>query len=393
MKTQRGMSMIEIMVGVLIGLIGCVVIFQMYSVAEARKRSVSSGSDMDIAGRLGMMTLERDLQQAGYGFGMAASATATLGGTALGCNVAAYDSQRPTSDFTFPLAPVVITDGAAGAPDGIAVLQGSSTLLSVPKIVNNGSATATRVKADTGGRAGIGKGDRVIAVYRDAAGTTHDCAMFEITDDTNSDQLTYNHGAGASYTYPDPLNPGQTRSATARHNKGSGFTLGGEGRLYSLGPLASRNVWTVANGRLLVANDLFWTDADGDAQNDRREATDSVVNLQAQYGIDTTVPPDGVVDTWQNAAPADWTVVLAVRFALLTRSQQFERQKITTVVPRWSGSGDGSSPPNEAPFVMTNLDGTADSDPANDPNNWRYYRYNVFEAVVPLRNTIIGRQL
>jgi type IV pilus assembly protein PilW len=44
---------------------------------------------------------------------------------------------------------------------------------------------------------------------------------------------------------------------------------------------------------------------------------------------------------------------------------------------------------------MTNVDGTADSDPtgANAVNNWRNYRYNVYEAVVPLRNTIIGRQL
>jgi type IV pilus assembly protein PilW len=42
---------------------------------------------------------------------------------------------------------------------------------------------------------------------------------------------------------------------------------------------------------------------------------------------------------------------------------------------------------------MTNVDGSADSDPANDPNNWRHYRYNVFEAVVPLRNVIIGKQL
>jgi Tfp pilus assembly protein PilW len=30
---QMGMSMIEIMIGVLVGLIGCVVIFQMYAVA------------------------------------------------------------------------------------------------------------------------------------------------------------------------------------------------------------------------------------------------------------------------------------------------------------------------------------------------------------------------
>jgi type IV pilus assembly protein PilW len=377
-RRQRGMSLIEIMVGVLIGLIGCVVIFQMYSVADARKRTIASGSDMDITGRLGLMSLERDLQLAGYGFGMAASPTATLGGTTLGCNVAAYDNARPTPDFTFRFAPVVITDGAAGAPDTIAVLKGSSTMVAAPKVIDLGSAIATRVKADTGGRTGIRIGDLVLAVYKNLAGTTHDCALFEITSDTNADQLTFDHAAGA------------------RHNKGSGFALGGEGRLYGLGAAAARSVWSVSGGRLAVANDLFWTDTDGDGQNDRREVADSIVNLQAQYGVDTTVAaptPDGIVSGWSNSAPADWSNLLAIRFALLTRSAQFERQKVTTAVPRWSASGDGSDPPSEAPFVMTNLDGTADSDDADSPNNWRYYRYNVFEAVVPLRNTILGRQL
>jgi type IV pilus assembly protein PilW len=217
--------------------------------------------------------------------------------------------------------------------------------------------------------------------------------MFEVTNDTNTDQLTYDHAAGVSYTYPNPQTPSETVTATARHNKGSGFTLGGEGRLYSLGALAARNVWSVANGRLQVANDLSWTDTNGDGQNDGREAADSVINLQAQYGIDTSAPTDGIVDIWQNAPPADWTTLLAVRFALLTRSPQFERQEVTTAEPRWSASGDGSEPATEAPFVMTNLDGTADTDEAGSPNNWRHYRYNVFEAVVPLRNTLLGRQL
>jgi hypothetical protein len=36
-----------------------------------------------------------------------------------------------------------------------------------------------------------------------------------------------------------------------------------------------------------------------------------VVDLQAQYGIDSD--GDFKVDTWQDADPADWTRLLAVR--------------------------------------------------------------------------------
>ena len=41
---------------------------------------------------------------------------------------------------------------------------------------------------------------------------------------------------------------------------------------------------------------------------------------------------------------------------------------------------------------MTNVDGTADTlgDPTADPNNWRYYRYRVYERVFPLRNMMWG---
>jgi len=397
MKDQRGMSLIELMVAVVIGLIGCVVIFQMYSVAEARKRSISSGSDMDIAGRLALMTLERDLQLAGYGYAVAAAPTATLAGPALGCSVVAYDSARPAPDFSFPFAPVVITDGAAGAPDSIAVLKGNSDFLAIGKVVDNGTATTTRVKADTGGRTGVRRGDVVIQVFKVTPPLpnppVHDCGMFEITGDANADQLTLDHATGA---YSDAS--GNAR--TARYNKAGGiaFALGGESRLYSLGSAPARSVWTVVNNRLVVSNDLAWADANpADGQNDQVEAADLIINLQAQYGIDTD--GNGIVDAWTSTAPAEWTMVLAVRFALLTRSSQWERTRLyeTTGLnppaPRWSGTGDGGGPLDDAPFIMTNVDGTADDDPADTINNWRHYRYNVFEAVVPLRNTLLGRQL
>ena len=366
---QRGMSLIEVMVAMAIGLIGCVIVFQMFSISEARKRTIGAGSDMDIAGRLGMMTLERDLQLGGYGFGAAASPAATNDGPAMGCAVSAFDNNRPggSQDFTFTLAPVVITNGAGGAPDTIAVLKGSSTFVAVPRIIDQTTNTTKRIKADTGGRTGIQKGDVVVAVNSSGGFT---CAMFQITDDSNPDQLTFDHLDTAS-----------------RFNKsnGLGFALAGEGRLLDLGPSPSMTVWSVQNNRLTSTNNLVWTDANADGANDVSEAADLVINLQAQYGIDAD--NNGMIASteWTTAAPADWTRLLAVRFALLTRSQEFSRDPVTAAAPLWSGGT----------FTMTNVDGTADSNPtgANAPNNWRNYRYNVFEAVVPLRNTIIGKQL
>jgi type IV pilus assembly protein PilW len=379
---QRGMSLIEIMVGVLIGLIGCVVIFQMYGTAEARKRSVASGSDMDISGRLGLMTLERDIQLAGYGFGTGASSTAGVGGV-LGCTVNAFDNQRAVGlqDFSFPLAPVLIQDGAAGAPDTIITLRGNSGFVVAPKIVDASTADTKKLKADTGGRAGVLRGDVVVAVTYNPGLA---CAMYEITGDTNADQLTFDHATG-NYVTAAGVNK------AARHNKAGGvaFALAGEGSLFNLGNNPVRNIWTIADNKLAVANDLMG--------GTTMEAADLIVDLQAEYGIDGANGGviDGMIteDEWTNTQPADptqWAQLLAVRFALLARSTQYETTKVTTDNPRWSGGDCGNRP---CDFVMRDLNGAADSNPGGttgDVNNWRNYRYNVFESVVPVRNTIIG---
>ena len=55
------------------------------------------------------------------------------------------------------------------------------------------------------------------------------------------------------------------------------------------------------------------------------------------------------------------------RLALVARSSLFEKDVVTTAAPVWDGS-DG------APIDLS----------AND--DWGYYRYKVFQTVVPLRN-------
>jgi hypothetical protein len=42
---------------------------------------------------------------------------------------------------------------------------------------------------------------------------------------------------------------------------------------------------------------------------------------------------------------------------------------------------------------MTNVDGSPDSfgDTDGVPNNWRFYRYRVYERVIPLRNMLWGQ--
>ena len=60
-----GVSLIELMVGVVIGLIGTVAIFQAVMVWTKHTQTTSAGGDAQVAGTLAMFNLERDLKQAG----------------------------------------------------------------------------------------------------------------------------------------------------------------------------------------------------------------------------------------------------------------------------------------------------------------------------------------
>jgi len=82
---------------------------------------------------------------------------------------------------------------------------------------------------------------------------------------------------------------------------------------------------------------------------------------------------------------------------VLVRSRQFERTRdagasgVQAVTPSASNPyyfGDRVG----RKFRMTNVNGNDDTydDVTADPNNWRYYRYKVYERVIPLRNVLWG---
>jgi type IV pilus assembly protein PilW len=90
---------------------------------------------------------------------------------------------------------------------------------------------------------------------------------------------------------------------------------------------------------------------------------------------------DNMIDSseWTITTPTDWTKVRAIRVGLLARSQQYDKLAVTATAPSWGGGA----------FTMANVDGTTDTTPG-DANDWRHYRYRVYEKVIPLRNLIWG---
>lgn len=377
LRRERGLSLVEILVGLLIGMIGIVVIFSVLSIAETRKRTTTAGSDAQTAGAIAIFSIERDLKQVGYGFGQFRASNS------MSCLIDAYDAHRPGQDFDFNLAPVVIAQGAGGAPDQVISFFGNTNLVVAGKSFMASSHSSKQTSSAMGGRVGLLKGDMLLIAG--PVGAALGCQLVEVTDDTNADAVTINHGTGFYVPH------GGTQSIEARYNKATGPMFAGGGFIYNLGSSPNRNVWSIQswNGvkRLVVQNDMRWTDADGDGTNDFAAVYDDIIDLQAEYGVAVDSNADTFLDrigVWQTATPGDIFSVYAVRLAILARSKQAEKEKVTSAAPQWTGGG----------FVMTNVDGSADSNPGDatkgDANNWRNYRYRVYETLVPLRNVMWG---
>ncbi len=364
---MRGMSLPEILAAVLIGLIGMIVIMQVYATSEERKRTTTGTSDAQINGNIAMFTLESTIRSGGFGMVSAAS-------NMLGCVTRVYNSNRPAPDFTFVMAPVLITVGAGGAPDRITVVYGDS-----PNVVEGNafvSAAASGADIPLKNAAGVLVGDLVVA---NESGL--DCSMAEVTGFVPASINTVQLATGGAYSYVNAA--GNTISPVATYNKGggSGVAYSTAALLYTLGRSPTVVTYQIGNDKLQTKTLIPYVaaqDSDGDGTADA-DIGDGIVQLKALYGKDTD--GDSIVDTWNTTLPANaaqWMQVRAVRIALLARSAQYEKTAVTAncIAP--------NNPPNSAfwsggCFTMTN--------PA-DGTDWHRYRYRVYETVVPLRNMI-----
>jgi type IV pilus assembly protein PilW len=353
------------MVGVAIGLIGIVAIFQAVTVWTKHTQTTGSGGDAQISGTLALFNIERDLREAGHGFGQAATGI-------MGCNV------QTTVPGVVNMRPVeIVASGPAGSPDAINVFYGDSSFFTDEGSFIDSTATTKKLPR----RGGFRMGDVAVVAGTVAASAPTACMMIEITDDTDPNGWVSHQPAGAYVSFYT------ASAAVARFNSASAppFLIG---KIYNLGPTPRYDVWTIDNNHVLARVDQL------SAAPVSMQVAEGVINMKAQYGYDAD--GDGRISNaeWVAALPvgADWTKVLAIRVAVLVRSRQFERNGDPGASGTAAITPTAKNPQYFGPnnFLMTNVDGTPDTFGDGDavPNNWRYYRYREYERVIPLRNML-----
>jgi type IV pilus assembly protein PilW len=385
-RSSRGFTLVELMVGVLIGLIGSVVIFQVFAVSEAQKRTTTGSSDAQQNGVFGLFQIERDVRMAGYGINYT---------PLMGCPINGWYEPGGAA-ISFKLVPVEIINGAAGAPDRIRLAFGNSDLFMAPaKLTQSMPSPSAVYKVDN--RFGFNPGDLIIA-----AEDGKPCTLAQATEipgsPGNSDNVVHNSG---NYKNPDGANvpadynrPGGLPAPNnIAYNAWNPATNSG-GRLYNLGAAPTVITYAIVNNQLVAINELA-----PNFPGQTFALADGVVQLQAQYGYDgnsdgrvaadavvnTNVVP-GTTDQWADNMPAaatgaDWAKVIAVRLVVTARSMTPERPNpadgvcnATAANPKWI-----------APAAPAGIDIDVT---VSDPANWRCYRYRTFEVMVPLRNMV-----
>lgn len=349
-SAQRGLTLVELLVGLATGLVVLLVASQVMQAFEGQKRTSTGGNDSQTNGALAVYLLEQEIRMAGYGlFGPEGAYCRN------GINI--YKNNGAAGEVVMnavSLVPARIIDGGDGA-DSIVLMRSDGAAdalpLSIVKNMPNPSSIVT-----TGSAGGLEAGDLFIVGARDGSKV---CTLMELSQapQNTGNGVNLNHHQGGSMY--NPSNIVQTFSLTEAYEVGDiAFRMGdlGVGRRFSVrcDHLVESDPVDVADAAVTCANST--------------PMVAQVVDLQAEYGV-----VDGGALTWRSAT-GDWAAldadetaqIRAIRVGVVTRHPQFEKTAVPAAqAPAWMGEA------------------TTDLIAAN-PN----YRHRVFETVIPLRNVV-----
>jgi type IV pilus assembly protein PilW len=337
-RRVRGGSLIEVLVGLAIGLLCVVVVYRVFVAIDGVRRNAAMVADAQGNATFALFTLASRIGDAG-----AATAAAAR----------FLDTCPAETDIAATLRPidVLITDGGASdRPDSIVVRASLASTAVLPASFAEAAPAGAPFRVQSPDAFAVG--DRVVAISR-----TGICAMTEVT-------AAGTPAGGVTTIDHTPV--------------AADFPV--TSVLLDLGP-ASRGWATrfdVAAGALR-STDL----ANGDAPV---PLASNIVNFKLQYGID--VDGDGALDTWASATSAGFAPatllaapratlerIEAIRVGLVVRTERADTQLSRSF--DWVLFDCEQEDKASCPGRLT---GTIGASAAGS------YRYRTFETVVPLRN-------
>lgn len=372
---QTGFSLVEILVGLVIGLLATLVIMQVFSVFEGQKRTTTGAADAQTNGSIALYTITNELKSAA--FAMLPFGEANVEDAVIDCKSPAVSTAAATAGVstTSPLSPAIITDGGTGvgASDSITIRYGDNGAAGIPIeiAVPNGSNMIVK------NNAGCPKpptGQVGIAVTLPHPTNGGGCSVITITD------------------VPVP--------ASIASNVPQTITLGSTAGLPNA-PIGGQPLVCLGNWR-----EVTYRANAGNLESNGAPVVSDIVNIQAQYGIAdagllVTDPDFNKVTAWVNPVDGlytdDWGAnmttanrnrIKSIHIAVVARDGLKEKAAVTQPCTTSKGTI------NVGPCAWNDTAPITDAAPKIDlrssatDTSWQNYRYRVFETIVPLRNVL-----
>jgi type IV pilus assembly protein PilW len=407
-----GFTLVEVMIGMLIGVIGIVVIMQVYAVSEGYKRTATTGSDAQVNGSVALYLLEREIRLAGFGMNALLPAGCTTVRT--WNNASGTGTDLPV--MPFQINPAGVPAGDANTDVIVMAYGASDNFVTGVAVAQAGSPTDDFKIAPSNNGDGFRNGDLVVAMQPGAGpGGGPQCVLHELTAVPGNGGNCGRPSAGPQWlahgvvSYPSAATGCQPQAA--RFNSASGIrdanganvaALNGVNSplLYNLGPTPQVKAYAVRGGNLATC-DLLSQDCNAAAS--WQVVASDIVSLRAIYGEDFDGNPapsnatgDGRVDQWSRApitTANQASRTLAAALEITARNSLREKPRSgsqcdATVDP---ARPDRAQPQDwYQPFVAMasgSLAGAAIDLSSTSPD-WKCYRYKLFQTSVPIRNMI-----
>lgn len=350
-RRVRGFSLIEVMLGILLGMFSVIAVLKVFSQSDNSQRIGNASGEAQVNATMALDMLSRDIRQAGQSLNSL---------NLLGCKLSVGSTSQ-----TFVVAPVVVNDTVrvpAGDANTDTLLVMSGNFAGSPEGDALGGTGTGSITVNTASAFSAGD-ELVLGPISPSALAGTECSL-------NLQKVTSVSGNTANLS---TVGSGTSSDSSAAYNLGAGFSI---------------HAYAVRHGNLTMCDYIA---------NDCSTGTDDtsiwvpvasqIVSLRAEYGHATagTDLSSRVLSSYDQTTPVgnsaatatylycQWAHVTAFRMAVVGRGTAKQRQvgsvTATSSNPSWDGSDNAA----------IDLSGLTD---------WQDYRYRVMQATIPLRNML-----
>jgi type IV pilus assembly protein PilW len=380
--TQRGMTLIELMVAMVISFVLSLAIFGVLASAEGLKRTTTSVNDINQTGNYAMYTIDKWVRSAGSGFAQSAAYAfgCTLHASRSGTQVlpataaapAPFDAINTTGTVgAFRMAPILIAPGqttpsvSGAASDALIVMAGSAGYGESAVDLSDLSAETELKLTNT---VSFKANDIVLVANRQgAAGTVSPCMVQQVS-------AVAGKAVSLGGAYADASIGSESLTAMPL-----------ESAAVNLGNVVGNNPPTFLMIGVGADNTLFSYDLLQTTATPLLPIAAGVFEMHALYGVDND--DNGTIDAWVDpSSSATYTLaalmagdqtaagllrsIKAVRVGLITRTSLPEKTSV--------------APATLTLFSDVGLPHTRTLTAAE-----RVYRYRTIESTIPIRNSML----